>query len=115
MGTTSLVDLELVLVDEFFRQVEGIRQQKPESVNGGIALGGLIVQLVSADLTTDFPTTLTQRFLDTTSLVDLGSALVDEFSDQSRVSKRILSTASLVDLEFALVVEFSDRRGYLAA
>ena len=63
-------------------QVEGIRQQKPEYVNGGVALSGLIVQLVRADFTTDFPTILIQRFLGTTSLVDLELVLVNEFFRQ---------------------------------
>jgi len=42
LGQASLVDLGLVLDDNIFRQRECGREDKPEFVNGGVALSGLI-------------------------------------------------------------------------
>merc|ERR550532_106018 len=47
LGMASLVDLGLVLDDNIFRQVECSRQQKPEFVNGGVALSGLIAWAIT--------------------------------------------------------------------
>merc|ERR1719203_1644552 len=47
LGQASLVDLGLVLDDEIFRQVECNRQQKPEFVNGGVALSGFIAWAIT--------------------------------------------------------------------